>query len=167
MKYWIWILICLGGVLWSSCLAGDVDAVTEADTQDMSVITAERLTFDYQQGYALFEESVKVVDPELNLTSDRLRVVFGEDDEVKTIVASGHVEIRQEDRIARAGKATYDLQTGRIFLEDKPRVQRSRDMLAGDTITFWRDENKMICEPRARLIVFPRDDGTREQLFGD
>ena len=135
------------------------------ESEEVTVITAERLTFDYNNRYAVFEENVQVDDPGLRLTSDELRLSFDEEGEVSKIHAVGRVVIHQEDKIAYSGEAHYDVANGKIVLLSDPRVKQGNDYLEADTITFLRLENKMICEPHARLVIHPREDGNREKLF--
>jgi hypothetical protein len=54
---------------------------------------------------------------------------------------------------------------GKFVLEENPRVLRGRDMMLGDTITFWRNEERMECLPNARLIIYPDPQG-RSGLMG-
>lgn len=136
-------------------------------TGNLTVITSERLLFDYKKQYALFEEDVVVTDPELKLTADTMTVRFNEAGDVSLIVAKGNVTIEQADKVATSGLATYNVEQGKITLEENPRVKRGKDLLEGVIITFWRDDNKMICEPQARLVIYPEKGGTRDQLFGD
>jgi lipopolysaccharide transport protein LptA len=137
--------------------------------EDATVITSSKLTFDQEKRYALFEGDVVVTDPSLKMTADKLTVEFDETNKAKSIVAEGNVVIIQEeqDTTAWAGKAAYDVETGQIFMERKPRIRRGRDMLEGDTITFWRDHNKMICEPQARLVLYPQEGSPRERILGE
>lgn len=167
MKYWglasigVWLLgAVLAGAQTPSDAAGADAAVMDEfalDESQATVITSTRLTFDQQQLFALFEENVVVTDPALKMTADRLRVVFTEDNQAESIEADGNVVITQEGTTAWAGKATYDVASGQILLEQSPRIRRGRDLLEGETITFWRDDNRMVCEPRARLVLFPND----------
>ncbi|MDD2236748.1 MAG: LptA/OstA family protein [Kiritimatiellae bacterium] len=134
---------------------------------DVTVVTSDRLVFDYKKQYALFEGNVLVSDPEMDLKAQSLIIKFSEESEVQSIVAKTGVIIEQADKRAEAGVAVYDVISGKVVLEDNPRVRRGKDILTGDTITFWRDENKMVCEPRARLIIFPEEGGARAKLIGD
>lgn len=169
---WVPVILCVA--MWSMGLyatraaelplaAGDF----EIDESVATVITSTRLTFDQNEQYALFEENVVVRDPAMRMRADRLVVRFDENNEAQEIEAEGRVVIQQEETIAWAEKATYEMASGKIFMEGRPRIQRGRDTLEGDTITFWRDDNKMICEPQARLVLFPEKDGPRGLLFGD
>jgi lipopolysaccharide transport protein LptA len=128
---------------------------------------AEKLTFDYKKQYALFENNVLVTDPEMQLAADRLTVLFDNKGKAQSIKAEGRVTIRQTDKTAQAGLATYDFETGKIVLAIKPRVTRGRDMLEGEIITFWRDQNRMICQSQARLVIYPEKGGVKDQFFGE
>lgn len=141
----------------------------EIDESTATVITSEKLTFDQKKHYALFEGNVVVRDPSLRMRSDRMTVFFDEDNQAQSIEAVGRVVIRQdvEETTAWARKATYDVASGEIFMEGSPRIRRGRDILEGDTITFWRDDNKMICEPKARLVLFPDGEGVAGFGMGD
>lgn len=133
---------------------------------DLTVVTSDKLTYDGSKGFALFENNVVVSDPHLKLKSDKLTITFEGRSQVKSILAEGRVVISQEDKRGWAQRASYDVVTGKIVLEGDPRVMRGKDMLIGDRITFWRDENRVLVEsdkdrsptpqkPGARLIIYP------------
>ncbi len=42
---------------------------------------------------------------------------------------------------------------------------QGRNILEGEVITFWRDEQKLECKPRARLVVYSEDFGDTEDYF--
>jgi len=135
-------------ILSMSCLVGMVSPGNGAqrrigtelvDGQDVTVITSERLTFDYGKNYAVFEENVVVTDPGMQLIADKLAVWFNETGDAKLIKAEGDVHITQEDKAATAGQATYDVVNGKIVLVQNPRLQRGHHYLEGTTITYWRD----------------------------
>ena len=64
---------------------------------DATVVTADKLTFDYIQKFALFENNVQVNDPRLQLSANRLTIVFTEDGGAQTIKAEGKVLLTQGD----------------------------------------------------------------------
>ena len=138
-----------------------------APEEPQTVITSERLTYDADRRYALFEQDVTVTDPALRLTADRLTVRFNEQNAVVSIEAVGNVAIEQPDRRAWAERAEYDVATGRILLEGEPRVMQGRDLLSGERITFWRDQQRLVCEPRARLVLHPERGGMQGILRED
>jgi len=129
----------------------------EADPS-ATVVTSDKLTFDYTKKFAVFEGSVVVSDPRLQLKSDKLTVSFGEDDKIRSIKAEGKVFITQGDKKARGDVATYDLITGKIvLLGGPPQVLQGRNIMEAEVITFWRDEQRVECRPRARLVVYSDD----------
>ena len=133
---------------------------------DATVVTADKLTFDYIQKFALFEGRVLVNDPRLQLSSDRLTIVFTEDGGAQTIKAEGKVLLTQGDKKARADVATYDVKSGRIVLAGgPPQVMQGRNILEGEVITFWRDEQRLECKPRARLVVYSEDFDEADSFF--
>ena len=122
---------------------------------DLTVITADRLVYDGLQQYSELEGRVVVSDPELKMKADKVRIEMAGTNEVRRITATGHVVLSQADKQAWAGRATYDVAAGKFVLEENPRVMRGRDMMMGDRITFWRDQERLECWPNARLIVQP------------
>lgn len=146
--------------------AGEPTEDAEAETGKVTVITAEKLTFDYKKGLAVFENNVLVSDPEMQLACDRLTILFEKETNKPQIIrAEGRVTVTQEDKTAHAELGVYEVNTGKIVLTGKPRVMRGRDLLEGETITFWRDENRMICQPSARLVIYPGEGSLKEKIL--
>ena len=128
--------------------------------EPLTVITSERLTFDYKEHFALFEENVVVTDPEIKILADKMTIVFDDKNAAKSVKAEGHVILVQLDKKAESDTAIYDVVTGEIQLLGNPRVTRGKDVLTGDTINFWRNENRMKVNKRAKLVLGP--DGSRK-----
>ena len=154
------------------CAAAPARAAMEDDGRSLeasptaTVVTAEKLTFDYIKKFALFENNVLVNDPRLQLSANRLTIVFTEDGGAQTIKAEGKVLLTQGDKKARADVATYDVKSGRIVLAGgPPQVMQGRNILEGEVITFWRDQQKLECKPRARLVVYSEDFGNADSFF--
>lgn len=145
-------------------MAGSSDPATE--TLAETVITADRLVFDQDESFALFEGNVRVTDPQMEMTCGRLTVRFdAESGQVSWIQAEEQVRIVQEDKKAMAGRATFDVESGAFVLEEQPRVLRGRDMLEGEVIRYWRGENRMVCEPQAKLTVFVKRGAVSDDDF--
>ena len=154
------------------CAAAPARAAMEDDGRSLeasptaTVVTAEKLTFDYIKKFALFENNVLVNDPRLQLSANRLTIVFTEDGGAQTIKAEGKVLLTQGDKKARSDVATYDVKSGRIVLAGgPPQVMQGRNILEGEVITFWRDEQRLECKPRARLVVYSEDFDEADSFF--
>lgn len=128
----------------------------ETDTNNI-VITSTKLTFDQKKSTAVFEGNVAATDPALKITSDRLTVSFFNDKKVKLINAEGNVVITRDIIKATANVATYAVSDGKITLWGKPSVTRQKDYLTAETIVFWRNSNRIICEPNAHLTIYSED----------
>jgi len=122
-------------------------------SDEVTVITSDRLLYDYKNAFAVFEDNVVVIDPGLKLTSDNLLVRFDDEGEVEFIEAKGQVYIQQEGLTARSEVATYDIKKATIVLQVNPVVQREGAMLTGDKVIYYREEGRLECFPNARLII--------------
>jgi len=157
--------LVIAGAALPALAAGE--AAGGSSVEPVTVVTSEKLTFDYKKQYALFENNVIVTDPEMQLAADRLTVLFDEKGKAQSIKAEGRVTITQTDKTAQAGLATYDFESGKIVLAIKPRVTRGRDTLEGELITYWRDQNRLICQPQARLVIYPQKGGVKDKFLGE
>lgn len=153
-------------------LAAAVPAAMEDDGRSLeasataTVITADKLTFDYLKKFAQFENNVVVNDPRLQLRANKLTIVFTEAGGAQTIKAEGQVLLTQDDKKARSDMATYDVTTGVIVLAGgPPQMMQGRNILEGEVITFWRDEQRLECKPKARLVVYPDDFDGADPFF--
>ena len=127
---------------------------------DATVVTADKLTFDYTQKFALFDGNVLVNDPRMQLSAQRLTIIFTEHGGAQTVKAEGKVLLTQGDKKARAEVATYDVVSGRIVLAGgPPQVMQGRNIMEGEVITFWRDQQRVECKPKARLVIYSEDFG--------
>ncbi len=165
-----WMVIGMAAAL--GCAALQSPAALEDDGRSLeaspnaTVITADKLTFDYIKKFALFENNVLVNDPRLQLSANRLTIVFTEEGGAQTIKAEGKVLLTQGDKKARADVATYDVVSGRIVLVGgPPQVMQGRNILEGEVITFWRDQQRVECKPRARLVVYSDDMDEADSFF--
>lgn len=118
-----------------------------------TVITSKKLTYDKEKSFALFEEDVVVVDRQIKIMSSLLRVVFDGEDQIVMLEAEGNVRMAQDDRVATSERARYEVDEGKIVLDGNPVVRRGGHEISGDTITFWRNDNRMLVEPNARVKI--------------
>ncbi len=133
------------------------------ESRGETTITSDKLVFDYDDGYALFDGNVVVKDVDLQLTCGKLKVRFEETGKVSWLEAETAVTIQQDDKRATADKVVHDVESGEFVLTGSPKVYRGTDMLQGDTIRYWRGENRMICEPRAKLTVHISGDASLDE----
>ena len=138
----------------------DVQSVGE-----LTVITSDKLTYDQQKSFALFERNVVVSDPNLKMKTDKLTLQFADKSTVTNVIAEGRVVLSQLDKRGWSSRATYSPTNGIFVLEGDARVMQGRNMILADRITFWRNENRMEGYPNARCIFYP-EKGSSVDLFG-
>jgi len=122
-----------------------------------TVITSGQLTYDYKRSIAVFEEDVVVEDPQVRIESDTLTVMFDQTNDIKSVTSLGNLRISSENRRAQCRKAIYLARRGEILLNGDAKLYRDRDMLAGNQITFWLNEERVLCKP-GRLVIHPQRD---------
>ena len=152
MRYW-GVFAAVVAAWWGVSVAGS------AEPANSTVITSQRLTFDYKQYVAVFEGDVQVTDPELRMQADRMSVSFEGTNSVKSLTASGNVRISQGDKVASCDRAVYVARNGEMVLRGNAQLQRPGDSVMGDEITFWLHEDRMTCVP-GRLIIGAESMGT-------
>jgi lipopolysaccharide transport protein LptA len=144
--------------------AGLIPCRAEEPAEDrLTEITSERLHFDYANKRAVFTGNVVVSDPDMQIDSDELTIFMNEDDSVNRIEAKGNVIIRSEGLHSRSGSAVYTLADQRIVLEREPQVFREGSILTAERIIYFRAEERMVAEPRPRIILF--QEGDRDLRF--
>ena len=135
------------------CAVLSVSAAEQAAT-NRTTITSDRLAFDYQRMTAEFEKNVVVVDANMRLQADKLNVVFDSESNMKQAIAMGNVRLCQQDKIGTCRKAIFIAKTGEFMLVGDAQIKRGNDLIKGDSITFWINEDRMVCIP-GNLILTP------------
>lgn len=109
-------------------------------------ITSDRIEFDYKEMVIAFDEHVHVVDPQYEMTSDRMLVYLEGTNQIKRIISIGNVDITQPDRHATCDKADYEHASGRIVMTGNPVVTRGADRVVGKKITVWLNDQRVEVE---------------------
>lgn len=120
-----------------------------------TVITSSRLEYDYQESVILFEENVKVKDPQFTLTADRVLVFLEGTNALKQVRAMGNVVMTSSNRSARCSQAVYTKADGKIVMTGETVVlQRAMDQIWGKQITIWVNDQRMECQ-QPRMVIQP------------
>lgn len=128
----------------TSILKSDKRKATDAPT----VITSDRLEFDYNDYIALFDGNVVVTDPQFKMTADRMLVFFENTNDVKRVDAVGRVRMTTDDGVlAVCQKATYTRENGQILMTGDPLIKKGDDnSISGDVISFWLNDGRITVE---------------------
>ena len=117
------------------------------------MITSDALTFDYKRSIAVFEDNVKVNDPQVRMEADKLTAIFDSTNSVKSITATGKVKMWQADKVATCNKAVYVGTSGEITLTGDVVVTRGSDSLQTEEVLFWVNEDRMQCRKPSRVTI--------------
>ena len=156
-------------IFYSSCVVAE-EANGKSEEPDVErvpiVITCSGpLNVDYNNNIAILNNDVFVEDKYGDIRADKIKLLFNKDKKkIERIEAFGNVEIKQEDKVATCGEAVFIMESRIVVLTGGPVVKRGTDTMAGEKITFYIDENRMVCEPGAKLIIFPKRDKDSSEI---
>ena len=108
-------------------------------------ITAGSTYYDRKEGFVLFKGNVAVIDPQYQLHADRAFVYTGETNDLRKIVALGHVAITNESKRAYGARASYYRGSGMVVLhsgdgivaEVRDETPNGDQVVRGKKIKFW------------------------------
>ncbi len=117
-----------------------------------TVITSDKLEFDYKEFIALFDGHVIVTDPEFTLKADKMLVFFENTNDVKRVDAVGNVFLKSGDMTAVCGKATYTSKNSQVLIQnDDPVVTKGENRITGEKMSIWLKEQRVVVETGVRL----------------
>jgi lipopolysaccharide export system protein LptA len=142
--------------------------VEKASNEQPIQITAEQLISDNEKKFAEFIGSVRAVQGNFVITSDKLRIYYegellqsdrGKDSDrekgknrlLQKIIASGHVKINSDQYRAEAEEAVYDTQSMTIVLSGaNSTVISGKNSITGSKITLYRQQGRIKVEGSAK-----------------
>jgi lipopolysaccharide transport protein LptA len=121
-----------------------------------TVVTSDSAEVDYANNTAEFRDNVHVKDASGDMWADKMIVDFDRNTRViKSIVATGKKVITDaHGKRSESRKAVYTASDGKIVLTGNPFVSDGGNTYAAEKITIFKDSEKTIFEPTARLIFF-------------
>ncbi|PTX97714.1 LptA/OstA family protein [Opitutus sp. ER46] len=159
------------GLFISALLAGSVlraaDAPTtptviEADRSDM-VSTEVETTFTFRQNVVVTATNMKLMCDQLVVVAPRTgdtKATFGTQEKFKSLVATGHVRILQNDREATCERAEVFPGDDKVVLTGNPRI-RTLDgsyVADGPVMELHRGERRASIQGHTRITLPPLKD---------
>jgi len=118
-----------------------------------TVITSARIEFDYKEMVAVFDENVRVENPQFLMLADRVLVFLDGTNDVKQILALGRVSVTNDIRSASCDKAVYTRAADQIVLTGSAELRRGGDSVKGDRIAIWLNDERMEVSPGTFVIA--------------
>lgn len=162
-----WLLAVCTGILFAA-----ESPPPPADALPSTVITSVRLRIPKNETEvrAIFDDTVKLVGNGITITCDHLEVVRippGDNsvilvqDQYKSIVATGHVNITMGDRLATCGRAEIFPAEDKLVLTDDPVVidRAQSSSISGTEMTLHRGSNEIEVTNSKSIVPGMKDFG--------
>ena len=134
-----------------------------------AIITADRTDYDRKEGVVLFDRNVYVDDEQYQMHADRLFLFLDGTNDLKRLVAIGHVAITNEDKRAYCARATFNKKLGRVVMYSSDEITaqlheegKKGSDVKGEKITFWLDSEQV--EVENPVITMPGGFGGQESM---
>lgn len=110
-------------------------------------VKCDKMFVSGPDGSARFVGNVVAAQGYLKLKSAEAEVHFDPGTKkMNSLKAWGDVQINKDGITASSGAAFYDFEVNTVTLEKNPRVRRDRDCLAGERMTLFLEDNRVVVE---------------------
>jgi lipopolysaccharide export system protein LptA len=111
-------------------------------------ITSDTVEADQKTNKVTFKGNVVAKQEDVTLYSNTLVIIYDPDTKkLKEIIAIGNVKVVQLDRRATGQKATFDQDKNKMVLDGDAVVREGTNVVRGERITFYVDEERSVVEP--------------------
>ena len=118
-------------------------------------VTADRLDIDQTSGTALFTGNVVVMQGDLTLSADRIRVEYGETEprEIERIFAFDNVTLVSPTEVAEGAEAIYDVATRIVVMTGDVLLTQTLNAISGERLTIDLATGTGVVEGRVRTVL--------------
>ena len=132
--------------------------VQNHDSSTPVEITSENLEVDQENSVATFTGDVIVVQGDITMTCQKMRVEYGENpdtgaNEIEVIRMSGGVTFVSPEEAAESDRAIYTLKTDIIVMLDNVLVTQGPTALSADKLTYNPDSGDGLMEGNVKTIL--------------
>ena len=111
-------------------------------------IDSDRLEADQKTNTIVYKGNVVAKQEDVTLYANTLVIIYDPDTKkLKEIIATGNVKVVQLDRRATGQKATFDQDTNKVVLDGNAVVREGANVIRGERITFYVEEERSVVEP--------------------
>ena len=161
------------GVLAGMPFVAVAQGLSGLDSSQPIEITADQLEVVQGERLATFSGNVDAVQGEMVLRADQLRVHYGDDggqtasaSSVRLIEAEGNVVLTAPGDSAKGRRGTYDVEQGRITLEEEVVLTSGDNVIRGDRLDYDVTSGKAVVRAggagapgRVRALFVPEESG--------
>jgi lipopolysaccharide export system protein LptA len=111
-------------------------------------ITSDTVEADQKTNTVTFKGNVVAKQEDTTLYANTLTIFYDEKTKkLKEIVAVGNVKVVKLERRATSQKATFDQDKNKVVLDGDAVVREGANVIRGERITFYVDEERSVVEP--------------------
>lgn len=141
-------------ILNDACFVACRGVTNEVSGATNTVITSQRMEVDYYRNVVFFDEDVKIIDPMVTMTADKMTVLFESTNQLKSATAHGNVHFVGDAMTAECEKAVYIAGGERVIMTGGAAITSDEGgRLLGDKITMWSEGGRIVSEPG--LLIIP------------
>lgn len=147
------------------CMASS--SFSEEKSKEPTLITSDGpLDADFANKIAIFKDNVVVTNPDGVLKADHMKVYFTKgSNQIEKIHCTGNVVIHQTERHSESDEAVYYVFEKKIVLTGDPVIKQDNDHYRGEVITIFTEDNRVVFEPSAQLLIYPNDSSENNMTF--
>ncbi len=118
-------------------------------------VTSDRLDVNQTDGTAVFTGNVVVVQGDLQLTADRVRVEYseGEPRVIERIFAFDNVVLVSPTETAEGAEAVYELASETVVMTGEVVLTQELNVVSGDVLTIDLATGEGVVEGRVRTLL--------------
>jgi len=131
-------------------------------------ITSDSVEANQKTNTVIFKGNVVAKQEDTTLYANTLTVLYDQNTKkLKEIVAVGNVKVVQLEKRATSQKATFDQDKNEVILDGEAVVREGANVIRGERITFYVDEERSVVEPakggRVSTSITPPPKGEGEE----
>ncbi len=130
-------------------------------------VTSDSMEAETSTNKVIFKGNVVARQKDITITSNELTATYTDNGkELKEVLAIGNVRVTQQNKIAVADNALFLNTDRKILLTGNPKVWQGKDVVSGDKIIYFLDEDRTIVEggqKRVRATIHPK----KEEAFAN
>lgn len=130
----------------------------KSDTSQPVEVTSDQLAVNQTDGTALFTGNVVVIQGDLRLAAESVRVEYAKDDtsKVERILASGGVTLASATEAAEGKEAVYSVANGEIVMTGDVLLTQNGGTIAGQKLVVDLETGTGRMDGRVKTILEPK-----------
>ena len=130
----------------------------KSDTSQPVEVTSDQLAVNQTDGTALFTGNVVVIQGDLRMAAETVRVEYAKDDtsKVERILASGGVTLASATEAAEGSEAVYSVASGEIVMTGDVLLTQNGGTIAGQKLIVDLETGTGRMDGRVKTVLQPK-----------